>query len=110
MPGTEFNAGGVIQRDGLSGGLQLVPPTETGREIHMADKLPGQMLTGFAVRRVGMIGLGQMGHAFAVNLVEDGHQVFGPRPEADRGGTGSSRCRATCRPCSMRCGADFPSR
>jgi len=42
----------------------------------MADKLPGQMLTGFAVRRVGMIGLDQMGHAFAVNLVEDGHQVF----------------------------------
>ena len=30
----------------------------------------------FAIRRVGVVGLGHMGHAFAVNLVEDGHQVF----------------------------------
>ena len=30
----------------------------------------------FIIRRVGVVGLGQMGHAFAVNLVEDGHQVF----------------------------------
>ena len=30
----------------------------------------------FVIRRVGVIGLGHMGHAFAVNLVEDGHQVF----------------------------------
>jgi 3-hydroxyisobutyrate dehydrogenase-like beta-hydroxyacid dehydrogenase len=29
----------------------------------------------FVVRRVGVVGLGHMGHAFAVNLVEDGHQV-----------------------------------
>jgi 3-hydroxyisobutyrate dehydrogenase-like beta-hydroxyacid dehydrogenase len=28
------------------------------------------------IRPVGVIGLGHMGHAFAVNLVEDGHQVF----------------------------------
>ena len=27
------------------------------------------------VSRVGVIGLGHMGHAFAVNLVEDGYQV-----------------------------------
>jgi 3-hydroxyisobutyrate dehydrogenase-like beta-hydroxyacid dehydrogenase len=33
-------------------------------------------LQGFIVRRVGVVGLGHMGHAFAVNLVEDGHQVF----------------------------------
>jgi 3-hydroxyisobutyrate dehydrogenase-like beta-hydroxyacid dehydrogenase len=32
-------------------------------------------LQGFVVRRVGVVGLGQMGHAFAVNLIEDGHQV-----------------------------------
>jgi len=30
----------------------------------------------FLIRRVGVVGLGHMGHAFAVNLVEDGHQVF----------------------------------
>ena len=27
------------------------------------------------IRSVGVVGLGHMGHAFAVNLVEDGHQV-----------------------------------
>ena len=30
---------------------------------------------GFVVRRVGVVGLGHMGHAFAVNLIEDGHEV-----------------------------------
>jgi 3-hydroxyisobutyrate dehydrogenase-like beta-hydroxyacid dehydrogenase len=29
----------------------------------------------FAIRRVGVIGLGNMGHALAVNLVEDGYEV-----------------------------------
>ena len=29
----------------------------------------------FVIRRVGVVGLGHMGHAFAVNLVEDGYQV-----------------------------------
>jgi 3-hydroxyisobutyrate dehydrogenase-like beta-hydroxyacid dehydrogenase len=33
------------------------------------------MTAEFVIRRVGMVGLGQMGHAFAVNLVEDGYQV-----------------------------------
>ena len=30
----------------------------------------------FAIRRVGVIGLGNMGHAIAVNLVEDGYRVL----------------------------------
>jgi len=30
---------------------------------------------GLVFRRIGVVGLGHMGHAFAVNLVEDGHQV-----------------------------------
>ncbi len=30
----------------------------------------------FVIRRVGVVGLGHMGHAFAVNFIEDGHQVF----------------------------------
>jgi 3-hydroxyisobutyrate dehydrogenase-like beta-hydroxyacid dehydrogenase len=34
------------------------------------------MTVEFVTRSVGMVGLGHMGHAFAVNLVEDGHQVF----------------------------------
>ena len=33
------------------------------------------MTAEFVIRRVGVVGLGHMGHAFAVNLVEDGHQV-----------------------------------
>jgi len=37
----------------------------------MAGNLQGQ-----ALRRVGVVGLGHMGHALAVNLIEDGHQVF----------------------------------
>jgi len=32
--------------------------------------------TEFVIRRVGVVGLGHMGHAFAINRVEDGHQVF----------------------------------
>lgn len=31
--------------------------------------------TQFAIKRVGVVGLGHMGSAFAVNLVEDGHRV-----------------------------------
>jgi 3-hydroxyisobutyrate dehydrogenase-like beta-hydroxyacid dehydrogenase len=34
------------------------------------------MTAEFVIRRVGVVGLGHMGHAFAVNLLEDGHQVF----------------------------------
>ena len=34
------------------------------------------MTADFVIRSVGVVGLGHMGHAFAVNLVEDGHQVF----------------------------------
>ena len=37
----------------------------------MAGNLQGQ-----ALRRVGVVGLGHMGHTLAVNLIEDGHQVF----------------------------------
>jgi 3-hydroxyisobutyrate dehydrogenase-like beta-hydroxyacid dehydrogenase len=35
-----------------------------------------QRSSEFVIRRVGVVGLGHMGHAFAVNLIEDGHQVF----------------------------------
>jgi 3-hydroxyisobutyrate dehydrogenase-like beta-hydroxyacid dehydrogenase len=37
----------------------------------------------FVIGRVGVIGLGHMGHAFAANLVEDGSQVlvYDPAPE-----------------------------
>jgi 3-hydroxyisobutyrate dehydrogenase-like beta-hydroxyacid dehydrogenase len=42
----------------------------------MANNLQGQALSGFVLRHVGVVGLGHMGHAFAVNLVEDGYRVF----------------------------------
>jgi 3-hydroxyisobutyrate dehydrogenase-like beta-hydroxyacid dehydrogenase len=42
----------------------------------MAEALQSQAPTGFVVRRIGMVGLGHMGHAFAVNFVADGHQVL----------------------------------
>src|SRR5271165_1791269 len=37
---------------------------------------PSGSVTARRDSRVGVIGLGHMGHAFAVNLVEDGYQVF----------------------------------
>jgi 3-hydroxyisobutyrate dehydrogenase-like beta-hydroxyacid dehydrogenase len=33
------------------------------------------MTAEFVIKRVGVVGLGQMGHAFAVNLIEDSYQV-----------------------------------
>jgi 3-hydroxyisobutyrate dehydrogenase-like beta-hydroxyacid dehydrogenase len=44
-------------------------------QTHMVDNLQSQAVTGSAIKSVGVVGLGHMGHAFAVNLVEDGHQV-----------------------------------
>ena len=41
----------------------------------IADTTQSSGPAEFAIRRVGVVGLGHMGHAFAVNLVEDGHQV-----------------------------------
>ena len=35
----------------------------------------GSSTSEFVIRRTGVVGLGHMGHAFAVNLVEDGYQV-----------------------------------
>jgi 3-hydroxyisobutyrate dehydrogenase-like beta-hydroxyacid dehydrogenase len=52
----------------------------------MVDNLQSQAVTGSAIKSVGVVGLGHMGHAFAVNLVEDGHQVVvydrDPKPTA----------------------------
>jgi 3-hydroxyisobutyrate dehydrogenase-like beta-hydroxyacid dehydrogenase len=42
----------------------------------MVDNRQGEGGTRFVVKRVGLVGLGHMGHAFAVNLVEDGYQVL----------------------------------
>ena len=41
----------------------------------IADTTQSSGPAEFAIRRVGVVGFGHMGHAFAVNLVEDGHQV-----------------------------------
>jgi 3-hydroxyisobutyrate dehydrogenase-like beta-hydroxyacid dehydrogenase len=42
----------------------------------MVHKPQSEGVTRFVVKRVGVVGLGHMGHAFAVNLVEDGYQVL----------------------------------
>jgi 3-hydroxyisobutyrate dehydrogenase-like beta-hydroxyacid dehydrogenase len=42
----------------------------------MVEALQGQAPGRYGVKRIGVVGLGHMGHAFAVNLLEDGHQVF----------------------------------
>jgi 3-hydroxyisobutyrate dehydrogenase-like beta-hydroxyacid dehydrogenase len=42
----------------------------------MVEALQDQTDAGFVIRRIGVVGLGHMGHAFAVNLIEDSHEVF----------------------------------
>jgi 3-hydroxyisobutyrate dehydrogenase-like beta-hydroxyacid dehydrogenase len=42
----------------------------------MSDNPQSQGVTGSAVKRVGVVGLGHMGHAFAVNLVQDDYEVL----------------------------------
>ena len=42
----------------------------------MVEAMRGQGPNDFVVQRIGVVGLGHMGHAFAVNLIEDGYQVL----------------------------------
>jgi 3-hydroxyisobutyrate dehydrogenase-like beta-hydroxyacid dehydrogenase len=42
----------------------------------MVQHSQGQSSGSFVVGPIGVVGLGHMGHAFAVNLIEDGHQVL----------------------------------
>jgi 3-hydroxyisobutyrate dehydrogenase-like beta-hydroxyacid dehydrogenase len=42
----------------------------------MVDSPQSKGVTRFVIERVGVVGLGHMGHAFVVNLVEDGYQVL----------------------------------
>ena len=53
----------------------VAQPSETSAERQESAK--------FVIRRVGVIGLGHMGHALAANLVDDGYQVlvFDSNPE-----------------------------
>jgi 3-hydroxyisobutyrate dehydrogenase-like beta-hydroxyacid dehydrogenase len=50
----------------------------------MLDNPQGQGVTGSTVKRVGMVGLGHMGQAFAVNLLVDGYEVLAYDREAER--------------------------
>jgi 3-hydroxyisobutyrate dehydrogenase-like beta-hydroxyacid dehydrogenase len=52
--------------------------------LETLDNPQGQAFTGSAVKRVGVVGLGHMGHAFAVNLVQDGYQVLAYDRDAKR--------------------------
>jgi 3-hydroxyisobutyrate dehydrogenase-like beta-hydroxyacid dehydrogenase len=47
----------------------MTPPTITATQ-------PPEPEAQFLVKRIGVVGLGHMGHAFAANLVADGHQVL----------------------------------
>jgi 3-hydroxyisobutyrate dehydrogenase-like beta-hydroxyacid dehydrogenase len=50
----------------------------------MLNNQQGEVVTGSAVKRVGVVGLGHMGHAFAVNLVQDGYEVLACDRDAQR--------------------------
>ena len=61
------------------------------------------------INHVGVVGLGHMGHAFAVNLIEDGHEVmvFDRNPKRTAAlGDRRQRCCTARRSCRLRCGAD----
>ena len=59
----------------------------------MLNNQQGEVVTGSTVKRVGVVGLGHMGHAFAVNLVQDGYEVLAYDRDAQRA-TGLSGARA----------------
>jgi 3-hydroxyisobutyrate dehydrogenase-like beta-hydroxyacid dehydrogenase len=59
----------------------------------MLNNQQGEVVTGSAVKRVGVVGLGHMGHAFAANLVQDGYEVLAYDRDAQRA-TGLSGARA----------------
>jgi 3-hydroxyisobutyrate dehydrogenase-like beta-hydroxyacid dehydrogenase len=59
----------------------------------MLNNQQGEVVTASAVKRVGVVGLGHMGHAFAVNLLQDGYQVLAYDRDAQRA-TGLSGARA----------------
>ncbi|HXW72644.1 MAG TPA: NAD(P)-binding domain-containing protein [Methylocella sp.] len=63
----------AVFRPGLaSPGLAITPTNTTETSRLVAERQgPGES----AINRVGVVGLGHMGHAFAVNLIEDGYQV-----------------------------------
>src|SRR5271165_76703 len=46
------------------------------RRLRMLDEPQSQAASGSGLRRVGVVGLGHMGYAFAANLVHDGYQVL----------------------------------
>ena len=50
----------------------------------MLNNQQGEVVTGSAIKRVGVVGLGHMGHAFAVNLLQDGYEVLAYDRDAQR--------------------------
>jgi len=50
----------------------------------MLNNQQSEVVTGSTVKRVGVVGLGHMGHAFAVNLVQDGYEVLAYDRDAQR--------------------------
>ena len=50
----------------------------------MLNNQQGEVVARWAIKRVGVVGLGHMGHAFAVNLLQDGYQVLACDRDAER--------------------------
>ncbi|MGO9929850.1 MAG: NAD(P)-dependent oxidoreductase [Mycobacterium sp.] len=50
----------------------------------MLDEPQSQAATGSGLIRVGVVGLGHMGHAFAANIIQDGYQVLAYDRDANR--------------------------
>ena len=50
----------------------------------MLNNQQGEVVTGWAIKRVGVVGLSHMGHALAVNLLQDGYEVLAYDRDAKR--------------------------
>ena len=79
----------------------------------MLDEPQSQAATGSGLTRVGVVGLGHMGHAFAANIIQDGYQVLAYDRDANRAAALSgraSRCKVgRSRFPVMLCSHPFPT-
>ena len=77
----------------------------TSRDANGQSNANGAATNGSTVKRVGVAGLGHMGHAFAVNLVEDGYDVLAydrqPARAAEIKGAGAAARLTDLAPCDV---------
>ena len=78
----------------------------------MLDEPQSQAATGSGLTRVGVVGLGHMGHAFAANMIQDGYQVLAYDRDANRAAALTAREPLQSWPISfpvMWCSHPFPT-